>query len=124
MYPSNLSAALFELGDYASCLRAICRATDRCIRPDDPLLSRLSLRLAKALAYLLRRGRIPSTLLDDASKTIERLSALGEASTASEELRRAWQQWRRVEIEIKRVSENSLAAQSRLACLPAYKMSA
>lgn len=112
---------MYELGDYASCLRAICRATEKCTSPNDPLLSRLSVRLAKALSYEIRRGRIPANLLDEASDTIKKLSSIGESSAATKDMGNAWQDWRRVEGEIKRVSEGAAAAESRLACLPIYR---
>ncbi|KAF8876829.1 hypothetical protein BD779DRAFT_1677583 [Infundibulicybe gibba] len=55
VYPSNLSAALYEIGDYAASVDAIVRALQILsvneAQASDPLVQRLSARLAKALCH-------------------------------------------------------------------------
>ncbi|KAK0441234.1 uncharacterized protein EV420DRAFT_1769052 [Desarmillaria tabescens] len=59
VFPSNLSAALYELGDYCGSFEAICRAVQQ---PDcsSNLHQRLSPRMAKCHIYGTRSGTISS----------------------------------------------------------------
>ncbi|KAJ7082632.1 hypothetical protein B0H15DRAFT_852172 [Mycena belliarum] len=57
VYPSNLSAALFEMGDYGSCAAAILRACSRLdFEQDATLAARLSARLGRSLAQAAAAG--------------------------------------------------------------------
>ncbi|KAI0737514.1 hypothetical protein C8Q80DRAFT_1115040 [Daedaleopsis nitida] len=100
MYPSNLSAALFELGDYKGCAEAVLRAWSH-IRGAEtqtgPLVVRLSTRLAKALCNGVHAATIQvedlETLKIDADEM--RSAALNHvADDASREtVRQAWAEW-------------------------------
>jgi hypothetical protein len=70
-YPSNLSAALYELGDYPAAIRAILRAF-RIIAPDDQiadtsvhvqLAKKVSIRLVKALLHGSRSRKVPDNVI-------------------------------------------------------------
>lgn len=68
-YPSNLSAALYELGDYLATVHAIVRAV-RIAAPDGQvadtnvqLARKLSVRLIKALLHGSRNGTIPDDVI-------------------------------------------------------------
>ena len=68
-YPSNLSAALYELGDYPAAVHAILRAF-HLLAPDGrvadasvQLARKLSLRLVKALLHASRKGKIPEDVI-------------------------------------------------------------
>ena len=118
VYPSNLSAALFELGDYASCFKAIVRATPALSKAEkqSTLLTRLSTRLAKALTYGSRDGSLPSDVYNSgsAADVIKTLSLEAEKASASEEIKWAWKEWYRVRNEKKHVEENAADARIRL----------
>lgn len=124
VYPSNLSAALYELGDYPGCFQAICRATNNC--PDSEansnLLSRLSLRLAKTLAHGVRRGDISPQSIQDGSTVLERLKKSADAgSSTNTDLVRAWNDWKRVEDETETVAKGAASARTRLSQLPIFR---
>ncbi|KAL6298482.1 hypothetical protein BKA93DRAFT_65275 [Sparassis latifolia] len=110
VYPSNLSAALYEMGDYLGSMNAILRSW-RLLRsrsdskPD--LILRLSIRLAKALCNGFRSGAISQGVLEEHvtdTKDVEE-TALEQPSTssnaaASEEVVRVWKDWRQMEPDI------------------------
>lgn len=53
VYPSNLSAALFESGDYPACIAAISRATMLATTGgNDGLLTKLSPRMVRAISHI------------------------------------------------------------------------
>lgn len=131
VYPSNLSAALYEMGDYAACFEAICRSVKRLPEPDaNPSLSlRLSTRLAKSLSYGVRSGTISSDVLQQSSGAIQALErkfneALSKSSEVPGDTVRAWKDWKRVEKEIEAVSRGRDAAQDRLVRIPIAKKAA
>ncbi|KAF9650797.1 hypothetical protein BDM02DRAFT_3127460 [Thelephora ganbajun] len=68
-YPSNLSAALYELGDYLATLRAILRAfhilapNDQVVGTNVQLARKLSVRLVKALLHGSRNRKIPDDVV-------------------------------------------------------------
>lgn len=95
-YPSNLSAALYELGDYQGCFEAICRAARICSQTDDPFLLRLSTRLARCLTQGARNGTISDEAIIDEFAVIEKLKGVEFTSGSvgvMEELRSAWKEW-------------------------------
>lgn len=128
LYSSNLSAALYELGDYAACFQAICRATNNLSEgakgASDSLFLRLSLRLAKSLRHGVRSGTISSVLLGENITVVEKLSALSDTTGTSDELRMAWTDWAKVESEMTRVSEGAYGARVRLSGIPILKKAA
>ncbi|OJT04030.1 hypothetical protein TRAPUB_5266 [Trametes pubescens] len=97
VYPSNLSAALYEVGDYAGCIDAVLRAwrilDGKDTKPD--LLVRLSNRLAKALSLGVRAMTISQTDLHANEAGIQELrkaaktasEGLGNATTAEDLVR-------------------------------------
>ena len=104
VYPSNLSAALYEIANYADCVKAILRAWT--LLQSDPkpgLLVRLSTRLAKALCNGFRGGMISSKWMQEHGSLIGDLeaSATGICSTdvdaaSLSELTHVWREWKRL----------------------------
>ncbi|KAF8876825.1 hypothetical protein BD779DRAFT_1475455 [Infundibulicybe gibba] len=92
VYPSNLSAALYEMGDYAACLKAIVRAWRLLSLSDSqasgPLVQRLSTRLAKALCHGGRCGTITRLIVDAPAnqRATAELSSKGGSNCA-------WDEW-------------------------------
>ncbi|KAG2005845.1 hypothetical protein CC2G_002213 [Coprinopsis cinerea AmutBmut pab1-1] len=74
VYPSNLSAALYETGQYGACVDAIFESWSR--KPDEGVAKKLSARLPKALVYGLHTGTIKSTLFRDRQSEIDALKSL------------------------------------------------
>lgn len=103
VYPSNLSAALYETADYLACAKAVLRSwkllKDSSTAKQD-LISRLSTRLAKCLAHGLLDGSISDDFVED---HVDDISQLRKASLenapaistapASAELSKAWKLW-------------------------------
>ncbi|KAH9903204.1 hypothetical protein C8Q73DRAFT_673716 [Cubamyces lactineus] len=134
VYPSNLSAALYEVGDYPACASAILRSWKLLQDQPEPgakpdLIIRLSTRLAKALTF--------SVLLNMATKADikaygeglatlrERSLAIPTGSTGSsvnavDELLRAWQQWDAVQSEEDERMQKSEACLRNLSRLPIF----
>ncbi|EIW52006.1 uncharacterized protein TRAVEDRAFT_53988 [Trametes versicolor FP-101664 SS1] len=127
IYPSNLSAALYETGDYAGCVSAILRSwkllnSQRDARRD--LVIRLSSRLAKALCFSARSNPSSRLAFELHATDIKELkefcltsSSGASSSPATEELRRAWQDWETAESEVAALAQKGdlcLAAFSRL----------
>lgn len=121
MYPSNLSAALYELGDYATCFQAICRAIDKCPDANATLLPRLYLRLAKTLSHGVRNASISGQSLKDNSTAIDRMES---AKGMNVEFERALRDWRREKTDMATVADGAAKAKSRLAHLPIFKKNA
>jgi hypothetical protein len=124
VYPSNLSAALYELGDYSACFEAICRAVANVSSSKDDhssLLLRLATRLAKTLSHGLRNGAINKSMIERENLAVEQLKSLSKSSDPKSELSSAWAQWRRVESEVVLVLAGVDDAKSRLTQLPLYR---
>lgn len=123
VYPSNLSASLYELGNYASCFEAICRAARNLSESEakSTLLLRLSARLAKTLSFGVYTGAISSESVRDATDVIGRLSAAADEGDASEELTVAWKDWKRVQKQLGCVENRAPDARFRLSKLPIFK---
>ncbi|KAK0437373.1 hypothetical protein EV421DRAFT_1828683 [Armillaria borealis] len=107
IYPSNLSAALYELGDYCGSFEAICRAVQK-LDCSSSLHQRLSPRMAKCLIYGSRSGTISYELISQNTFAIEILE-----STSQE-----WDNWRRIKRDKSGVSA---ATRLRLVELPKSK---
>ncbi|KAI0719798.1 hypothetical protein C8T65DRAFT_802334 [Cerioporus squamosus] len=123
VYPSNLSAALFEIGDYLGCVDAVVRAsrllkTDPAAKTD--LVARLSNRLAKALSYGARSGTIQITEYCSRMNDIDELRGIA-FRTANDVTKAAldgvWGEWEATKAEAQLFAEKreeSLGALSRL----------
>lgn len=134
VYPSNLSAALYEIGDYLACASAILRSwkllqdqSESATKPD--LIIRLSTRLAKALTFAVLSKMATKADLDAYEGGIatlrERSFAIPTASTGSavnavDELSRAWQQWDVVQSEGDERTQKSEACLRNLSKLPIF----
>ncbi|KAF8876824.1 hypothetical protein BD779DRAFT_1695306 [Infundibulicybe gibba] len=92
VYPSNLSAALYETGDYAACVDAIVRAWRLLSLNDaqasEPLVQRLSTRLAKALCHGARCGTVTHAMVNAPANQ----RAIAELSTKSKGTS-TWEEW-------------------------------
>ncbi|KAJ2932711.1 hypothetical protein H1R20_g4369, partial [Candolleomyces eurysporus] len=79
VYPSNLSAALYELGQYSSCVDTVLAAWKLIESPTNDssgIAKKLSSRLAKALVLGLQDGTIPSSLVRENCAEIEYIRAI------------------------------------------------
>ncbi|EIM87131.1 uncharacterized protein STEHIDRAFT_167970 [Stereum hirsutum FP-91666 SS1] len=129
VYPSNLSAALYELGDYKGSYEAICRSADLLTKEqwESPLAKRLSARIAKCLRYGVRSGVITPDMAEKAPAVCDKLrsisrqpsgdSAPGTAADAAS----AWDEWDFVKGEMNKVTGNANDARGRLAQMPIFR---
>ncbi|TFY72532.1 hypothetical protein EVG20_g469 [Dentipellis fragilis] len=118
VYPSNLSAALYEIGDYAGCRDAIFRAWNLMgPKPDQKVGLRLSTRLAKALSYCARQT--PET--SDAQDMIGKIRTMPQDGTPDPENQRAWKIWDEVCGERQRVVDGGKDALARFSVLPVFR---
>ncbi|KAA1474604.1 hypothetical protein DENSPDRAFT_824616 [Dentipellis sp. KUC8613] len=118
VYPSNLSAALYEIGDYAGCRDAIFRAWNLMgPKPDPKVALRLSTRLAKALSYCARRT--PET--GDERDMIGKIRAVLQDGTPDPENERSWKTWDNVVEERQRVVDGEKDALARFSVLPVFR---
>ncbi|KAH8101280.1 hypothetical protein BXZ70DRAFT_935376 [Cristinia sonorae] len=126
VYPSNLSASLYELGDYASASEAIIRAAKNLSEPErsSSMFHRLSTRLARTLSHGVRAGTIPSEFFQDNVVEVKELSQSTQDESAGNELLTAWKDWTRVESESDGVLQGAADARSRHSCLPLAKPAA
>lgn len=127
VYPSNLSAALYEVGDYAGCAHAILRAWSLLngkpdAKPD--LIVRLSSRLAKALSLGVRAKTITEDVLRTADDSI---NALREASqnlsipdSSLEDLLLMWKEWDQTAPDVRVYCEKSADGLKGLSRLPIF----
>ncbi|KAK7453528.1 hypothetical protein VKT23_011808 [Stygiomarasmius scandens] len=89
VYPSKLSAALYELGDYLACFQAICQAVRKAQASQEDhssLFFKLSGRLAKSLSHGSRNGTIKALPLEDVQAVISELKVLSESGNPGSEL--------------------------------------
>lgn len=94
MYPSNLSAALYETGDYQGSAEAILRAyklldASKNAKPD--MIARLSTRLAKCLAHGLLSDHISDEFLAEHEDSITKLK--NSSLKLSADVEKAWKLW-------------------------------
>ncbi|KAK0434477.1 hypothetical protein EV421DRAFT_1909374 [Armillaria borealis] len=109
IYTSNLSAALYELGDYSNAFNAICLAVTKSDPESPDFLQRLSARMAKCLLY----GTIDHNVLSQAAIIVNKL----ESRHSSKE----WKMWRALESEANMIAVGSTAAQHRLLDMNKFK---
>ncbi|TFK84364.1 hypothetical protein K466DRAFT_527460 [Polyporus arcularius HHB13444] len=131
VYPSNLSAALFETGDYAACAEAVLRAWKLLKAKSDAkhdLIVRLSSRLAKALCYGARAGSITVSDVSTHEAAIEELrkaSITGKPSTSTsaptdDALVRVWDEWAAIRSEMVAYAQKGDACLGGLSRLPMF----
>ena len=127
VYPSNLSAALYELGDYRGSVDAVCRSWALLKNNSDvkvDLIVRLSIRLAKALCHGVRAGTISEQDLgvyQDATSQLRDASTGSLATTAKDDLARSWKEWDATQSEcIAQDSQRVDACLSGLSRLPLF----
>ncbi|KAI0357702.1 hypothetical protein OH77DRAFT_1421794 [Trametes cingulata] len=120
VYPSNLSAALYEAGDYLGCVSAVSRAW-RLLReqPDakPDLCTRLSARLVKALCVSVQSQPSSKESLKEYEVHIQELQDRALSSSPDGDLARAWRDWEAMTAKAEeraRRSEISLSGLSRL----------
>ncbi|TCD64568.1 hypothetical protein EIP91_003895 [Steccherinum ochraceum] len=125
VYPSNLSATFFELGDYSSCFQSICRAVQKLGDSEDvsPLFSRLSTRLAKTLCFGTCAGQISSESVQSNAEVIKRLASAVNKSGSSEDLVSSWADWTRMEKDLKKMGAAAAQARTRFSNLPIFRKS-
>ncbi|KAJ7467818.1 hypothetical protein B0H11DRAFT_1814028 [Mycena galericulata] len=123
VYPANLSAALYELGDYAGTIDAIARSW-KLGTPSPNLALRLSVRAAKALAHGVRGDTIGPDALAKHAQVLEQLEnvALQQGNAAGVDTEtesvRVWREWRAIAREGGDRSAAAHEARVRLADIP------
>ncbi|OBZ76423.1 hypothetical protein A0H81_03125 [Grifola frondosa] len=114
VYPSNLSAALFEVGDYAGCVNAVLRSwkllRSRLDKKPD-LILRLSIRLAKALCHGFRSGAISADAVHANPSTSSNVAS-------TEELAHVWQEWKQMRPELADREAKARASLANFSRLP------
>ncbi|KZP20325.1 hypothetical protein FIBSPDRAFT_789699 [Athelia psychrophila] len=127
VYPSHLSAAFYENGDYAGCVDAIFRSWK--ILKNNPALSfKLSARLAKSLAHGVRDGSITPSFIKGNAQVISELENIthNHADTACDTLQehnRLWSEWTNISAEQGDRMQSAREALGRLSRLPVFKSS-
>jgi hypothetical protein len=117
VYPSNLSAASFELGDYKSCTDAILRSWS--LQPESALASKLSTWLPKALCHGIHSGTISPAEVEDKLLSIK---ALAELSTGADvDNVQAWALWKNIHSKLEHHGALSHEAKIRFSRMPIYK---
>ncbi|KAI0719792.1 hypothetical protein C8T65DRAFT_725210 [Cerioporus squamosus] len=127
VYPSNLSAALYELGDYPGSIDAVIRSWRLCRdKPDANVdfITRLSMRLGKALCHGSRAGTVTSEFLRRIAGDIRQIREASTEATAKaaqyEELKRVWDEWMTVYRELVPCAANAPTSLSGLSRLPLF----
>ncbi|TBU53623.1 hypothetical protein BD310DRAFT_887493 [Dichomitus squalens] len=127
VYPSNLSAALYETGDYAGCVDAVLRSWDLLKDKDDAkpdLIRRLSMRLARSLCHGVRAGTITQDVLTKHKEDIMLLQeAAAECPTSAAtggEHAHVWEDWETVKLEIDDYAQKADTCLDKLSRLPLF----
>ncbi|KAJ7483585.1 hypothetical protein FB451DRAFT_1028935 [Mycena latifolia] len=123
VYPANLSAALYEMGDYAACVDAIVRAWRLSSGSPNPSLAlRLATRAAKALAHGVRGGAVVPATLKKYAQEIEQLQTVAQqqpnAADADSESVRVWRECRAIACEAGNPKSTAHDGRVRLAQIP------
>ncbi|KAJ6451125.1 hypothetical protein C8R47DRAFT_1170433 [Mycena vitilis] len=91
-YPSNLSAALFEMGDYTECTSAILRCCSLLdFETQTSLASRLSIRLARSLSNALAAGNAIQTAASESQ-----IARIEQAAPHDGPDSKVWSLWRSI----------------------------
>ncbi|KAI0366567.1 hypothetical protein BV20DRAFT_1002228 [Pilatotrama ljubarskyi] len=123
VYPSNLSAALYEAGDYRDCVAAVSRAWKLLKEQPDAkpdLSSRLSSRLAKALCLLVQSQPSSREAFKEYEATIQELQDHALSSSPDGELAKAWKDWQAMNVDPEHRARKCDAALSSLSRLPLF----
>ncbi|OSD01022.1 hypothetical protein PYCCODRAFT_1478791 [Trametes coccinea BRFM310] len=129
VYPSNLSAALFEAGNYVACIDAVLRAYKLLKEQQEPadkssLLIRLSSRLAKALLNSAQSDPETLTTLKKYEAEYQELkeNAFSTPSSAAStsDLSRVWYDWESFELQLQDGPRNREACLRELSKLPPF----
>ncbi|KAI0672184.1 hypothetical protein C8Q78DRAFT_971990 [Trametes maxima] len=128
VYPSNLSAALYEARDYAGCVAAVLRSWKLLSTQQEPkrdLVLRLSSRLAKALCLAVRADPGSRSVFESREADIEGLRSFCFKSTysvgaSSEEISRIWEDWETAKGELADSLRKGSACSSALSRLPLF----
>lgn len=126
VYPSNLSAALYELGDYTGSVEAICRAWS--ILKDRPdakadLVVRLSTRLARALCHGVRARTIAMPDIGTYADVISQLRDLATGKLARptiDDVSQSWKEWDTTRVECNEDIQRADACSNGLSRLPLF----
>jgi hypothetical protein len=121
VYPSNLSAALYELGNYHETVETISRSWNL-IPPSSSssLLAKLSSRMVKSLCHGTRSGTITSDTTDKYKAVINALESVA-ISEASSEVCGFWKEWRKMEGEEGDRKQAAYEALKRLSRIPKFR---
>ncbi|KIJ64313.1 hypothetical protein HYDPIDRAFT_112299 [Hydnomerulius pinastri MD-312] len=124
VYPSNLSAALYEIGDYLGCVEAVMRSWSSLVlvaQPDrdNGLALKLSNRLAKALSHGIMSRVIEPSFIKENEAIIKELENV--VKDHEKEAFMAWTSWKRVLRDAVDHEQKILEGRARLAQLPIFK---
>lgn len=117
VFSSNLSAALFELGDYQGCANAILRSW--ALKPEAPTALKLLTRLPKALSHGIHDGTISTTYVEEKALDIKALAELSMSEDADST--HAWALWKSIQSKIEHYEALSHEARIRFSRMPIYK---
>ncbi|TFK84368.1 hypothetical protein K466DRAFT_654782 [Polyporus arcularius HHB13444] len=130
VYPSNLSAALYEAGDYLRCVDAVLRSwklLETCPEAQPDLVAKLSIRLAKALCHGVSARAITHDLVtrrqDEICKLQDcatKLPAQGKTKKPDEDFTRVWDEWIHMESDLKSYDEKREACLRGFSRLPMF----
>ncbi|KII90183.1 hypothetical protein PLICRDRAFT_40377 [Plicaturopsis crispa FD-325 SS-3] len=125
VYASNLSAALYEIGDYPACFDAILRSwTQLSSQPENPALSlKLSVRLAKSLAHGVQSGVITASKVDENATAIDDLEKVLRKQPESENAdhAQAWLAWRQISFGLTDRDRLAHEGRVRLSRMPIFR---
>ncbi|KAH9916974.1 uncharacterized protein BXZ73DRAFT_105668 [Epithele typhae] len=127
VYPSNLSASLYEEGNYSGAVDAILRAWN--VLKDRPgtkqeVIARLSTRLAKALAHGFKCGTIDNAAVGAIKEQAAHIESAASAGTStsdastSVEHPRVWEEWASLSAHLDDYDEKAVAGARALSRLP------
>lgn len=120
VYPSNLSAAQYEIGDYLACVDAILRSWSR--KQEKELAAKLSTRLAKALCHAAQSSALSASYLEANTASIDSIEKAGKevlGDHAENDL--AWNTWDRIKVDIANHEKLSREAKVRLLRFPIFR---
>ncbi|TFK37553.1 hypothetical protein BDQ12DRAFT_724006 [Crucibulum laeve] len=118
LFPSNRSAALYELGDYPVVLAAILHLAS--LNPEPGLAFQLSARLVKTLSHGIQDGSIdPIWVLEEHRPPIKKLDEV--AIEDDPKNGQAWRMWRAIRSALNHRSAMSHEAKLRLSKTPMFK---
>ncbi|KAI0672199.1 hypothetical protein C8Q78DRAFT_971550 [Trametes maxima] len=128
VYPSNLSAALYEAGDYSSCLEAILRSwallrkNKSSTKPE--LVAKLSNRLGKALCHGIRARTLSLDVLTTNGPNIKSLrdavTGKNPDGVADEEVAHTWGEWTQMGRELVDYAESGDESLRQFSRLPMF----